>query len=914
MQGIHLYLIGVILFLVFWPLPLASLNPEKTIDQYLMHEWKIPDGLPTNTVRAITQTPDGYLWLGAGNKFVLVRFDGIKFTEFNKITNRKIKNSTIYKFFLDKKGVLWIGSSWGLTRFYPRQGVFEILSIKDGVRGLGMLCFCEDMKGNLWIGSDDGYLNRYKDGKFTAFKATMGVENNWISSILEDSKGNLWLGTAESGLLKYQYGQLVKRPIPGIEGRYSISRLYEDRKGILWLGTNRGLIRLDNTSATLYTTREGLSNNRITYIFEDHDGNLWVGTLNGINRLKIGPAGNIIIEKNLTNNLISCIFEDNEKNLWIGTNGSGLKRLRDSLVKTYTTEDGLNNDFLFSLFEDKKGDIWIGSCVGVNRFDGKNIFKFDPISDQAVFAINGNQNGNIWIGTYNKAVTRISGDELTTYTEKDGYPGNYVIPIYCDSKGRTWFGTDKGLIVFHNGLFKTYNFPGGMWSNVITIIYEDGRQKMWVGTTDGLHIFSLKNGEVNTKNLKTYFKGTLISSILEEPSGVFWVGTDGAGVKRINVTSDGFDIFSYLVDHGLPSNKIYKILEDDEERFWMCSELGIIKVSRKELEELARGNISRINCVLYGVSDGMKNPVCIYSAIKTRTGQLWFATKKGIAVFEPGKMKINKLAPPVIIEKIIVDSKIIPKNKENRVFSGANDIEFYFTAPTFISPERVKFKTKLEGYENQWQLISHTQNRSVGYRNLLPGEYRFKVIAGNRDGIWNNTGDSFSFTVERHFYQGIIFKVSIFLSPLLIGLVFFYFLRKHPFLKKFRKKYKASTLNSEKTEKYLKKLYYLIEVEKVYRDEDLSLVSLSEKLSIPPRELSQLINERLDMNYSNFINRYRIEEAKTLLSNDKDDNFSILKIAYEVGFNSKAVFNRAFKKFTGMTPSEFRKSHIKSVV
>jgi len=493
MQGIKFYIMTVILFLSFLPLPLVSLDPGKSIDQYLMEEWKIPDGLPANTIRAIIQTPDGFLWLGVGNNFVLARFDGITFKVFKNETNLDIKNSIIYDFFLDKKGMLWIGSSGGLTRFHPQQGDFKTFSIKDGIQGNGMLCICEDMKGNLWIGSEEGYLNRFKNGTFTAVNATMGIESNWVSSVLEDNKGSLWLGTGESGLLEYQYGKLVKHPFKGINNYYSITRLFEDTKGILWIGTNKGLIKINHTTPTFYTTRQGLSNNHITDMIEDHDGSLWVGTLNGINRLRKGPPGNTIIEKYLDNNLITSIFEDKEKNLWIGTNGSGLKRLKDSQVKTYTTADGLDNDFLFSLFEDKKGNIWIGSCVGVNKFDGKSIVEFNLIPDHLITSINEDREGNLWIGTYGKGVVRVSGKETRAYTENDGYNGNYTYSIHCDSKNRTWFGTDKGLILYHHDHFKSYSFPGGLWSNIIAFIYEDEHQNMWVGTADGLRVLSLKD-------------------------------------------------------------------------------------------------------------------------------------------------------------------------------------------------------------------------------------------------------------------------------------------------------------------------------------------------------------------------------------------------------------------------------------
>jgi ligand-binding sensor domain-containing protein/AraC-like DNA-binding protein len=912
MQGIQFYLMAVILFLSFLPLRLMSLDPGKAIDQYLMDEWKIPDGLPANTIRAVTQTPDGFLWLGVGSNFVLARFDGITFKVFKNETNQKIKNSIIYDFFLDKKETLWIISSGGLTRFHPQQGDFKTFSVKDGLKGNGMLCICEDMKGNLWIGSEEGYLNRFKNGTFTAFNATMGIESNWVSSILEDNKGSLWLGTGESGLLEYKYGKLIKHPIKGIDNHYSITCLFEDSKGTLWIGTNKGLIKINHTTPTFFTTRDGLSNNIITTIIEDHNGSLWVGTLNGINRLKKGLPGKTIIEKYLENNLITWLLEDREKSLWIGTNGSGLKRLRDCQVKTYTTKDGLNNDFLLSLYEDKKGDIWTGSFVGVNRFDGKTFVKFDPMADHAVTAISEDQKGNLWIGTYGKGLVKVVGAETITYTEKDGFTSNYVNVIYRDSKNRTWFGTDKGVILYNHGHFKTYTFPDGPWSNIITFIYEDEYQNMWIGTADGLRILSLKDEELNTKNSKKFLKGTQVNSIYEDPSGIFWLGTNGTGLKRISLTPGGVKIFSYQVEHGLTSNKIYQILADENERLWMSCDRGIIKVSRKELEELAKGNLHEINCVLYGLSDGMKNPECFYSAIKTRNNELWFATKKGITVFQPGKMKINKLPPPVIIEKIIVDKQVIPKNQENCSFRGVTDIEFHFTAPTFIAPGKVKFKTKLEGYDNQWHLVSPGQNRIAGYSDLPSGEYQFKVTAGSRDGIWNNTGDSFSFCIKRYFYQETLFKISIFLSPLFIGIVLFYLFRKHPLLEKSRRKHKTSILDPEKAERYLKKLFYVIEVEKVYTDEELSLQSLAEKLSIPPRELSQVINERLDMNYSNFINSYRIEEAKNLLFAPGENDHSILDIAYEVGFNSKAVFNRAFKKFTGMTPSQFRKNNTDS--
>lgn len=261
----------------------------------------------------------------------------------------------------------------------------------------------------------------------------------------------------------------------------------------------------------------------------------------------------------------------------------------------------------------------------------------------------------------------------------------------------------------------------------------------------------------------------------------------------------------------------------------------------------------------------------------------------------------------MVLKRIIFNYETVPGDQSGKSFKGIKSILFFFTAPTFISRERVKFKYKLVGFDKDWILLEGNQERMMHYENLPPGQYTFRVIAGNSDGIWNNTGASFGFTLKPWFYETLTFKISTALIVVLIVLGTYYTLKKYVSFHKIKDKYKQSTLDPVKTETYMQKLLYLLKEEKIYKDQQISLNSLAEKISLQPRELSQLINEQLNKNFWGLINSYRMEEVFRLLKDTKKNQRTILDIAFEVGFNSKEAFNRVFRKHTGMTPSQYKK-------
>jgi AraC-like DNA-binding protein len=387
-------------------------------------------------------------------------------------------------------------------------------------------------------------------------------------------------------------------------------------------------------------------------------------------------------------------------------------------------------------------------------------------------------------------------------------------------------------------------------------------------------------------------------------------------LKRLRLKDD--NITSYTVDDGMTTNSLFQFFEDSEGCFWLMSDCGILCVNKEELNRFARRKLDKISCISYGISDGMKsiefaNRISKHSALKTRNGELWFITKEGISIVKPEKIKINKIPPPVVIEAAYFDQQSIPLHQDPGAYSfkGIKSLRFHFTAPTFLSPEKIKFKYRLEGYDGNWTFLPPGSRRVAHYRELFAGSYTFRVIASNAEGVWNQTGDAITFTLKPFFYQTLLFKIAVLLllAVLLGAAVYIY--KKYPFGKKEKEeeveKYKGSALDLKFAEACINKLKQLMEVEKIYRDVSLTLQSLAKTLSIHPHLLSRVLNEKLNRNFPDFINYYRIEETKEILKSPAGAGKKINNVAHDAGFNSMTSFYRVFKKYTGMTPNRYKK-------
>jgi AraC-like DNA-binding protein len=452
----------------------------------------------------------------------------------------------------------------------------------------------------------------------------------------------------------------------------------------------------------------------------------------------------------------------------------------------------------------------------------------------------------------------------------------------------------------------------GLSGKVVHNVFEDKSHNIWIAADKGITI--LKNNEFTKRTMIKYLQDISVTCIYEDvdsptiTGSIFWIATCGAGLKRFQHGK----FFSYTTVEGMTTNFIYQFLEDQLGNFWLMSDSGILRVNKSELNQFANGCVDRINCTSFGISDGMKslefnNVFSRNSVLKARNGEFWFITKKGISIVNPGKIQINKTPPPVVIEAVFFNRQSIPLHQVTDAGpvtgKGITDVNFRFTAPTFLSPKKIKFKYQLQGFDRGWIFLPPGNERVARYKDIAPGTYTFRVTACNAEGVWNQTGNSLTFTLKPLFSQTLLFKIAVLFLLLALLAAAFYIYKKHT-LKK-RAKYKGSPLHPHFADECIRKLKHLMDIEKVYCDADISLQSLAEKMSIAPHLLSQVLNERLNRNFADFINSYRIEEAKRILKSAKWAQQKIDAVAFEVGFNTTVAFYRAFKKYTNITPTQY---------
>lgn len=930
--GLRIQASVFILFVSLFLSPLWPLDPEKTINGYLTDKWEISQGLPSNRIRSIAQTPDGFLWIATSKD--LVRYDGIKFSNVpfpGLDTHNAQKNIAPDTLFLDRTGILWIGSPVGLfsydcktgrVRVFPFTGAPEMS--RDFVRRIN-----DDINGNIWIGFFNNDLKRFSKGQFTTFGVGQGLTGKKINAIIEDHKGNLLLGARESGVFVYKDDTFSKYPVKELENVQVIA-MQEDLKGNLWVGTVNGLFEIIGQDAEEYTIANGLMDDHISYILEDSERNLWIGTVKGLNRMKRKENEKVQIEEFSQSFVVSCIFEDREKNIWVGTDNDGLIRLRDAKFSSYKPLETYPGEIPSALYEDLAKETWIGTVRGkLFRCRDRNITeRLEPqeLADIGIAAMIEDFEGNLWLGTIDKGVFQKKKGIYKQYkreTTQNKLCDNTVTSIYRDSRNNLWLSTLTGVSIIYTlnkkNVFEPFSAGEGLSGKAVSIITEDKNQDIWIGADQGITV--LNGGKTGKENIDHYLEGLSVSCIYEDPEtpGIYWISTDGAGLNRLAVKNRKLiSSTAYTTNEGMTSNTIFQFLEDNNGLFWLMSDSGVLRVNKKELNRFAAKEKDNIFCASFGTADGMNSTVAgnkfsRNSVLKAGSSEIWFLTDKGISIVNPDKIRINKTPPPVVIEAVYINQQLIPSDRTLKACTtrGAADLSIQFTAPTFLSPEKVKFKYQLEGFDKDWVSVPAGSERAAHYKNLEPGAYNFKVIACNADGVWNDTGDSITFTIKPYFYQTLFFKILLLLMLVLIAAAIFYFYKKQRYEKNLaeeKKKYQGSQLDPRLADECIAKLTHVMEKEKVYHDMDISLQTLAEKVSATPHILSQVLNEKLNRSFPDFINSYRVEEARKIFESPKGAERKNSAVADEVGFNNLGVFYKAFKKFTGMTPNEYKKN------
>ena len=771
------------------------------LSRYDARIWTTAEGLPVNYVRSIYQTRDGYLWLVTGNG--LVRFDGVAFRVFDhKMTGwgRRMIGEKIIE---DGDGALWITyRTGGLTRL--KNGQFKTYLSEEGLLDHVIYRMYRDRGGRVWFGTNAGLIT-FRQGALITYTTEEGLPSNLVYGVIEDREGTLWALTG-AGIAAFEEGRFIpcspeKEPL---RGKKLVD--YVEGDGVLWVVTTEGISKFEAGRTTAFYATGNLS--KRAHRRADRNGNLWIITGEGLHRFREGQFTTHTGVDGLAFGNLGLQCEDRDGALWFGSgNGPELIRFKDDVFTPYRFDEGWGVKVINAVYEDAEGNLWVGTDAGLIRLTPRKFQVYtarEGLPEGMLFAVREDREGALWLGTWGGGLSRIKEGMMTTYTTQDGLPENYVRALYEDRAGAMWIGTSKGglarlkdgRITVHSTYIGGYTRAivedrgGTLWVGAdggifriqegalrrygpdslrnVRTIHEDRNGVIWVGTRRGLFRFS--EGTWRAFTTEDGLSLNVVASLYEDEEGTLWIGTLGGGLNRYK---DGRFVV-YTTRDGLHDNGVWQILDDDRGHFWMCSDTGVFRVEKQELADFAEGKTDRVTSVAYTEADGLPSAECNGGqpgGWKAGDGRLWFPTMKGAAVIDPNHLRTNERPPPVHIEEVLVDGEPIPVRDRADLAPGSRNLEFRYTGLSLVLPEETPFRYKLEGYDGDWREAG--TRRFAHYSNLKPGTYTFRVVAANNDGVWNETGAAFTFSLKPFVYQTIWFRLLVLLGiTLSLGILY----------------------------------------------------------------------------------------------------------------------------------------------
>lgn len=762
--------------------PASALDPGKTILQYSHRSWETSDGLPQNSVHAIAQTPDGYLWLGTRGG--LVRFDGVRFQLFDRRNTPEPRNHHVWDLEVDGDGTLWIATNGGGLVGY-RDGDFSGPREPGSELPEGRILALElGRDGALWFGTYGGSVARLSSRPGRRLEDTepspiaADLPGASVLSLHEDREGGLWIGTYDAGVHRFRDGTVESYTAADGLADDIVWSTFQDRRGRIWIGTMTGLNRLeDDGTFTVFTEADGLSHPAIRAIHQDRDGTLWLGSYGGgLNRLREDAGGAVTFSHffaadGLGSDNVWSLFESSEGALWLGTFGGGLHQLEDGPFLTHGRSEGLSADHATSVWEDPEGGLWVATySAGLNRLapDGSVVVytAADGLPADRLWAVVGDRHGNLWIGTSGAGLARFRDGRFTTYTTEDGLAHDVVFALREDPEGGMWIGTNGGLGHYRDGVFESLTVADGLVSDLVREIRPGRDGSLWIGTSGGLSRY--RDGRFVNYTSADGLPSENVWGIYEDEAGVLWLATSGGGLARLK---DG-RITSITSRHGLPDDDLSSILADGRGHLWLGSGRGVLRLDREELEAFAVGRTDTFSTRIYGPADGLRNSELHGgsqpAAWRGRDGRLFFPTLGGVAEVDPEKLDPSASAvpsTPPMIEEVRLDGEELSRGGTAargaplRVDPGVRRLSFRYTALNFRDPGQLRFRYRLEGYDDGW--IDAGGQRVASYTHLPPGAYRFRVAARLAGGEWTDEVATFAFVRTPAFHERPVFLLLI---------------------------------------------------------------------------------------------------------------------------------------------------------
>jgi signal transduction histidine kinase/ligand-binding sensor domain-containing protein/DNA-binding response OmpR family regulator/HPt (histidine-containing phosphotransfer) domain-containing protein len=726
----------------------STLRPS----QYVADNWATPEGLPQTSAQAIARTPDGYLWVGTQEG--LARFDGVRFVIFDPSSESGIPNKHITALYVDRTGRMWIGTRAGIAVF--EGGHFSTFGTTEALVHANVRAFTEDHARRLWIGTEDG-LFLVDGARVREFDTNAGLRDNSIRALETDADGVLWVSTAAGGLHRLAGDRFDSQHLVVGRPDEPVTAMRAGPDGSLWLATGNGALYRRSAQGFEMLAPNGRLGAAVRSLLFDHDGNLWIGTLGGGLVRWHGTSIDALANGAFSHSDLRALYEDDEGSLWIGSYDAGLLRLRDPKFANFGQAEGLAGNGAWTVAARKAGGVWVGTDAGLSvSADGEFRHVAGPAGFESVRvrSLLEDQTGALWVGTEGAGVYRLDAHGITRFHHGNGLSGNLVKALLEEGANRLLVGTDAGVdLIDHGQVRPLRNLIPVVGPTTVSLLHRDARGRLWI-STDAQGLFMVEGGVARHFGLDEGLPSARVTSIHEDERGVVWLGT-----------TDGLAL--WLDDRIVPLTKfgaalretILQILEDDQHRLWFSSNTGLTFVARSALDALAHGQPAQPEFRSFGLSDGLRASEFdggnTAAGCRTPDGQLWFPNIRGVVRVDPAHLRSNPLPPPVQIERVTADSVAVPLTQGTDVSPGRRQWEFQYTALSLLAAQRLHFRYRLDGFDKDW--VDAGDRRTAYYTHLAPGTYTFRVIAANNDGVWNETGASFKFTLQPQFYQTLWF-------------------------------------------------------------------------------------------------------------------------------------------------------------
>jgi ligand-binding sensor domain-containing protein/signal transduction histidine kinase len=734
-----------------------ALDPNRLPSQYARQQWISGSAFPGGAINAIAQTADGYLWIGTDKG--LVRFDGFTFSPVAFTPVPSASNIPILQLLTDPDGQLWIRPEGGDV-VVRKNGQFE--SIQYGARFQTSQITAMSKDSNGWIVVSDiarGTFRFRGDGveQLAQPAVLAGTASPPIISMAQGTDGRLWIGTLGVGLFFLADGRAT-RVDAGLPDR-KINCLLVISKDELWVGTDTGLFRWNGKEFHRIDLPPALGSVQVLSILRDRDSNIWASTTGGLLRINSNGASFLAEDAIRGHGGINALFEDREGNLWYG-GSQGLGRIRDSTFVTYSPAIDSRFERDGPVHADNEGRTWFapaqGGLYALKNGSIQSIPTGIPASD-VVYSIGGDGD-ELWVGRQLGGLTRLQlrGGAVTsqTYTQANGLAQNSVYTVYRSHDGAVWAGTlGSGVSRFKDQRFTNYTIANGLASNTVSSILETRKGEMWFATSSGLS--SLSNAHWKTYTVRDGLPSEGVNCLFEDSSQTLWVGTSGG--LAVSAAS-GFQTPGTWPE--VLREPVFGLAEDKKGWLWIATSNHVLQVRR---DELAKGGALGASDVReYGPADGLLSSEGINrsrSVAADSEGKIWFSLGRGISVVDPSHMPDN--SPPAIahVEAVVADDHPINVTNPVRVPPSPKRIVFAYTALSLASPERIRFRYRVDGFDRNWS--APVAAREAVYTNLGPGSYRFRVVASNSSGLWNGAESAIVFDVQPAVWQTWWFRCAL---------------------------------------------------------------------------------------------------------------------------------------------------------